>query len=184
MLPVTYQHGRYVIPAMPVFFIFGLAGLADISSRKLSPRIWALPVVLKMTTSLVLISFYFFGGGAYVRDVAVIESEMVTTAKWVAKNIPQEAIVAAHDIGALGYFGNHEIIDLAGLITPEVIPFIRDETLIQGYLNLRKVDYLITFPDWYPMLIDELTPIYSTNAEYAPAFGERNMSVYIWPDRP
>ncbi len=184
MLPVTYQHGRYVIPAMPVFFIIGLAGLADISTRKLSPRVWALPVVLKMTTVLVLISFYIMGGVAYVRDVAVIESEMVTTAKWVAKNIPQEAIVAAHDIGALGYYGNHEIIDLAGLISPDVIPFIRDETALQGYLNLRGVNYLITFPDWYPMLVDDLTPIFSTNGEYATALGERNMSVYIWPGRP
>ena len=29
-LPVTYQHGRYLIPAMPIFFIGGMVGLADI----------------------------------------------------------------------------------------------------------------------------------------------------------
>ena len=27
-LPVTYQHGRYVIPMMPVYFLWGLAGTA------------------------------------------------------------------------------------------------------------------------------------------------------------
>ena len=37
------------------------------------------------------------------------------------------AIVAAHDIGALGYLDDHQLVDLAGLITPEVIPFMLDE---------------------------------------------------------
>jgi hypothetical protein len=35
-------------------------------------------------------------------DVAVIESEMVNTAKWVAESTEPDALVAAHDIGALG----------------------------------------------------------------------------------
>ncbi len=29
-LPVDYQHGRYLMPAMPVFFVLGLMGTADI----------------------------------------------------------------------------------------------------------------------------------------------------------
>ena len=38
-LPVTYQHGRYVIPAMPVYFIWSLAGLAP--ARRSNARIRA-----------------------------------------------------------------------------------------------------------------------------------------------
>jgi len=60
--------------------------------------------------------------------VGLIESEMVVTAKWAAQNIPLIPIIAAHDIGALGYFDHHQLIDLAGLVSPEVIPFMRDET--------------------------------------------------------
>ena len=29
ILPVTYQHGRYVMPAMPIFFLLALAGMLD-----------------------------------------------------------------------------------------------------------------------------------------------------------
>ena len=57
----------------------------------------------------------FLGARSYGEDVGLIQSEMVVTAKWVAANLPPDAIVAAHDIGALGYFDNHELIDLAGL---------------------------------------------------------------------
>jgi hypothetical protein len=134
-----------------------------------------------VATGIVLIIFWGRGAFAYARDVAVIESEMVATAKWVSVNVPPDALVAAHDIGALGYFGKHDLVDLAGLVSPNVIPFIRDEQKIAAYLGERGVDYLITFPDWYPSLTSNLHPVFTTGASYAPAFGERNMAVYRWP---
>jgi F0F1-type ATP synthase membrane subunit c/vacuolar-type H+-ATPase subunit K len=180
-LPVTYQHGRYVIPAMPIFFILGLAGLADLTLRKLRRTTWFLPVFWRVTAGLTLLIFYGRGAFAYAQDVAVIESEMVTVAGWVSENVPAGALVAAHDIGALGYFGNCELVDLAGLISPDVIPFIRDESRLANYLNERGVDYLVTFPDWYPSLTSNLSPIFSTGEVYAPALGETNMAVYKLP---
>ncbi len=33
-LPVTYQHGRYVIPAMPIFFLLGLVGLVQFGIKQ------------------------------------------------------------------------------------------------------------------------------------------------------
>ncbi len=111
----------------------------------------------------------------------MIESEMVATAKWVSTNIPPGTLVAAHDIGAQGYFGGHEVVDLAGLISPEVIPFLRDEKRIAAYLTERGVGCLVTFPDWYPSLTANLNPIFTTGAPFAPKLGEKNMSVYRWP---
>lgn len=95
-------------------------------------------------------------------------------------NTDNEALIAAHDIGALGYFGQRNIIDLAGLITPEVVPFIRDEKQLAGYLDQKKVDYLICFPDWYPMLATMGTPVYDSNGVFSPKAGGENMIVYLW----
>jgi hypothetical protein len=180
-LPVTYQHGRYVIPAMPIFFILGLAGLADLTLRKLPRAAWFFPVFWKITVGLTLLIFYGRGAFAYAQDVAVIESEMVAVAGWISENIPPDALVAAHDIGALGYFGNHNLVDLAALISPDVVPFIRNEARLSDYLDERGVDYLVTFPDWYPFLTSNLSPVFTTRAAYAPALGETNMAVYPWP---
>ncbi len=90
-------------------------------------------------------------------------------------------MIAAHDIGALGYFGGRPILDLAGLVNPEVIPFIRDQGELQTYLDARGADYLMTFPDWYPDLIEGLTPIYQSGAPFSPELGGENMAVYRWP---
>ncbi len=180
-LPVTYQHGRYVIPAMPIFFILGLSGLVGFNlkhglhGRQLITTFW------KITTALVLLAFWGRGAFAYAQDVAVIESEMVTTAKWVSLNLPSDALVAAHDIGALGYFGDHDLVDLAGLVSPDVIPFLRDEEKIADYLSAQGVEYLVTFPDWYQHLTEGLTRVFTTGGTYAPTFGEKNMAVYRWP---
>lgn len=180
-LPVTYQHGRYVMPAMPVYFLWGLAGcidLVDINSgimwRRILFRGWMLSALV------VLIAFWLRGAYVYAQDVAVIETEMVATATWVANHTAQDALIAAHDIGALGYFGDRRIIDLAGLVSPEVIPFIRDEQRLAAYLNHQQVDYLVTFPGWYPQLVKQAQFIHSTEGAISPSLGGENMNVYRW----
>ncbi|MEJ5222881.1 MAG: hypothetical protein WHV44_00380 [Anaerolineales bacterium] len=179
-LPVTYQHGRYIIPAMPVFFLLGLLGYVDwFQSSFKFPARWVIDTTLKVSLVAVLVIFWALGAGTYGQDVAVIESEMVDTAQWVAENIPPDALIAAHDIGALGYFANRPLIDLAGLVTPEVIPFIRDEARLAAYMQSRGVVYLVTFPDWYPFLSQQYLPIYVSQAKFSPALGGENMTIYI-----
>jgi len=180
-LPVTYQHGRYVIPAIPIYYLIGLQGLVEFKFNRGTRWRRVIPAFWKLSVAVVLLIFWGRGAVAYARDVAVINTEMVNTARWVALNIPSDKIVAAHDIGAMGYFGEHDLVDLAGLVSPEVIPFLRDETQLGAYLNERGVGYLVTFPDWYPHLISNLTLVFTTGAPYSPAFGEQNMAVYRWP---
>jgi len=181
-LPVIYQHGRYLIPAMPIFFLLGLYGTIDFfqsfsgASRYL--RVFGKTAVISL--GLVWLIFFGMGANAYAVDVAIIESEMVDAAKWVSDNLDQSALIAAHDIGALGYFGKHDLIDLAGLVNPEVIPFIRKEDQIARYMDEKKVEYLVTFPEWYPELIKRGTLIYQTENHFSSNAGGQNIGVYIW----
>ena len=184
-LPVTYQHGRYVMPMMAVYYLWGLAGTAKLLSpgslllwKRVISKAWLVAIVL------VLGIFWILGGRAFGRDVALIESEMVRAAAWVAENTEPDAIIAAHDIGALGYFGNRKLIDLAGLVSPEVIPFIRDEGQIAAYLNEQEADYLVTFPGWYPKLVRLSAPIYQSQGVFSPMQGGENMVIYRWRGKP
>jgi hypothetical protein len=183
-LPVTYQYGRYVMPVMPVYYVWGLAGLIgwvrlDSTSvwRRVLGRAWVL------STALVTLAFWVIGARVYARDVAIIESEMVAAAHWVAGNTPADAVVAAHDIGALGYFSHRQLIDLAGLISPEVIPFIRDEPKLAGFLDARRAQFLVTFPQWYPWLVEQSQLLFLTGGQFSPAIGGENMAVYRWRSR-
>jgi hypothetical protein len=180
-LPVTYQHGRYIMPAMPVFFIWGLAGLAywaHFRSPQTARRVLSLSWVLGAGAAALV--FWWLGAQGYGRDVRVIESEMVAAATWIRENTPVDAVVAAHDIGALGYFGERQLVDLAGLISPEVIPFIRDEEQLARFLDESQADYLVAFPGWYPLLTARGSPVFSTGAPFAPELGGENMVVYRW----
>ena len=180
-LPVTYQHGRYVMPAMPIYFVWALAGMfswinlstPDVWKRVLS-RTWI------VSTGLILVAFWFLGARSYGQDVAIIETEMVATARWVADNTPDDDLVAAHDIGALGYFGRHRLLDLAGLVSPEVIPFIRDERRLAEFLDQNNVDFLVTFPSWYPYLVTQGELIYQSEGIFSVLQGGDNMAVYRW----
>jgi len=73
----------------------------------------------------------------------------------VEQNLPSNARLAVHDIGALGFYVKNPIVDMAGLTTPEIVPFIRDEARLEEYLDSNSVDYLITFPSFYPQLTSE-----------------------------
>ncbi len=180
-LPVIYQHGRYGIPAMPVYFLIAFAGTYMVfqkRSNKLISRVLFKSMVLLIP--LISLIFLFIGGKTYGQDVAFIDSEMVDVAKWISDTIPKNKIIAAHDIGAIGYFSNHNIVDLAGLISPEVIPFMRDEKELEIFLNQKEVDYLVTFPSWYSKLILQRTLVYKTDGAISLQLGGENMAVYCW----
>ncbi len=181
-LPLTYQqHGRYAMPTIPSLFVLGLTGVlgwvqpgAKEMLRRVSSRVWLLSIVA------VTAGFWYRGARAYGQDVAIIESEMVACSRWIAENTEVEALVAAHDIGALGYFGKRDILDLAGLVDPEVIPYIRNEAALEELLDAQHADYLMTFPGWYPELIVRGEQVFATGGRFSPAAGMENMVVYSW----
>lgn len=183
-LPVSYQYGRYVMPVIPALIALGVGGLWDVW-RLSSKRLWVRVLSRTGAAAFGVLALVFWGQGAllYARDVRIIETEMAVTARWVAANTPPGALVAAHDIGALGYFANRPLLDLAGLVSPEVIGFIRDETRLAVWLNERGAEYLVTFPGWYPSLSQQVAnrELFRTDAPYSPAAGGENMAVYRWP---
>ncbi len=177
----AYQHGRYLMPAMPVFFLLGLLGYLEFQkSTMFKTYHWLVLTTWQVSLASLTILFVILGARSYGEDVGLIESEMVATAKWVSANIPSGKIIAAHDIGALGYYDNHPLIDLAGLVSPEVIPFMRNETQLADFINQHHADYLIAFPAFYPQLTREAVPIFISEGKFAPEIGEKNMTVYLW----
>ena len=176
-----YQHGRYIMPAMPIFFFLGLLAVAGFSSSKIFGRYhWMADTFWRVSLAMVTLLFVFLGARSYARDVAFIEGEMVVAAKWTSANLPPDALLAVHDIGALGYFDNHALVDLAGLVSPEVIPFIRDEQQLAVFLDSSNVDYLIAFPDLYPQMILSKDVVFVADGIVAQEVDGVSMTIYRW----
>jgi hypothetical protein len=169
-LPVHYQHGRYLIPVIPVLSIYSVVGAAKWMSRwpgrwgRVFDRVWVISI------ALIMIGYVPIGAMTYAADVSIIDDEMVSVAHWLAANTAPDSVVAAHDIGAIGYFARRPLLDLAGLISPEVIPFIRDETHLLAWLQARGAQYLVTFPDWYPQLVSApiFMPVFAGQSAASP----------------
>lgn len=181
-LPVTYQHGRYLLGVMPVWILYGLAGwLLLLYTRQGGRGLWLAQKVAQFTFAFVLLFFLLQGALAYATDVAIIEGEMVTVGRWLAENTPANALIATHDIGAIGYFAERPLLDLAGLITPEIIPLLADETAVSEYVLDSKADYLVTAPGWLYTAVTEselATLLFTTEFPLTRQQSINNMAVY------
>ncbi len=183
-LPVDYQHGRYLISTIPVLVIFGSGGTLGLL-RLNSPRpiVRALSRAVSIAVPVLLLLFWVIGARTYATDVGFIEGEMVAVAHWLEAHTPPDALIAVHDIGAVGYLVDRPLLDLAGLITPEVVPFIADEVQLLAFMKERGADYVVFFPDWSPAYArlsrdPHLYPVYRTGYVWTLRQGAANMVVY------
>jgi hypothetical protein len=186
-LPVLYQHGRYLLPVLPVIILYGLAGwfwLAKRIGTKLQPGPRVTFVSSRaagLVFGVLLAIFVLLGMQAYAVDVAFVNGEMVTVARWLNDHTPPGALIAAHDIGAIGYFGERPLLDMAGLVSPEVIPLLGDEPALADYVRRSGAGYLVTAPGWpYATLtVDEdALLLYTTDHAWTQQQGSNNMTVY------
>jgi hypothetical protein len=183
-LPVAYQHGRYQIPVLPVILVLGWQGIRRAVPGDAPPILRIVGRAWAAATVAVTLAFVLIGARAYAQDVALIETEMVDAARWIVSHTEPEALVAAHDIGALGYFGERAVLDMAGLANAEVIPFLRDEAALAAYLDAAGAEYLMTFPGWYPSLTACGVAVYRSFGSFSPRQGGENLVVYRWPRPP
>jgi hypothetical protein len=96
-----------------IFLALALAGLAGGWRRPLArPPVWAL--------ALYLVPALVFGAEHHARNVLDTERMNVGMAHEVRRLVPPGATVACHDVGALGYFGERPLLDLAGIASPRV----------------------------------------------------------------
>ncbi|MGD8473107.1 MAG: hypothetical protein PVH59_03225 [Anaerolineae bacterium] len=185
-LPVNYQHGRYLMPSIPWLIIYGLWGTA----ASLRPRSRALVVrVLSRGTpvaiAVLVLIFWARGAQAYSAAVAFIEGEMVAMAQWLEENTAPDTIIAVHDIGAVGYLTDRPLLDLAGLITPEVIPIMTDAEKLAEWMLERGASYAVFFPDFsstYQQLDTMFQRVHCTDFSWTRAAGHENMCVYLVAD--
>jgi hypothetical protein len=97
--------------------------------------------------------------------------------------------VAVNDIGAIGYFSGIRVLDLKGLISPEIKPAMTiDDSLAFEYMYYHdRVDYVAIFPGWFsyiPTRTDLLRPVKMITVERNTILAYDTTIVYRaeWPD--
>src|SRR6266853_3187672 len=155
-------------------------------SRSFSSRI---PSAWRWAGRAVLVGWLAIAAGAlvpaatrYAWAVQNINAMQVHLGRWVDAQLPKTARIALNDIGAIAFFSRREIVDLMGLVTPEIIPYRRrGETGVMEYVSETCPEYLIIFPAWFPRLAasrETLQPIYRLRLERNEVAGAEEMVVY------
>jgi hypothetical protein len=182
-LPASYQHGRYVMPALPALLLMSVVGMALLVQRSRKSMIGRV-LVRSLTVSAALLFAFFalmLGRTTFARDVQIINQEHVASARWIEENVSRDDLLAIYDIGAVGYLSPRPMLDIAGLLSPEVVPIVTDPEALWRLMEREGADYLMAFPDQVPgRNVDDsrLCVAYTTGGTAARAAGGGNMTVY------
>jgi hypothetical protein len=189
----VFQHGRYAAHLAPLLVVAGLVGakvaLAQLQAgrdalqvRRLQRWGGALVAVLVVLNLLVIDLKY---ARTYAWNVDNINDMHVEMGKWLQQNTAADAVIATHDVGAIGYFSQRRLLDTAGLVTPGVLQYLQpgvvaDEGVLR-YLQREKPDYLVILPNWYPQLAQNtefFEPIYAITLQNNTIAAGSRMVVY------
>jgi hypothetical protein len=111
-----------------------------------------------------------------------INAMQVHLGRWVDAHLPRTATLALNDVGAIAYFSRRPVLDLMGLVTPEIRPYRRQgEAGVLRFIAERCPDVVIVFPTWFPEFTarrDLLTPIYRVRLPRNEVSGGPEMVVY------
>jgi len=188
----AFQEGRYSIHLLPLVALTLAVALGDRgrSNTGLGRGATAPPVPQRnawvRTVAVVWLGIAVVSlvpaATRYGWAVQNINAMQVHLGRWVDTNLPRTARIAANDIGAIGYFSRREVIDLMGLVTPEIIPFRRrGEPGVMRYLKEACPQYVIIFPAWFPQIAsstETLEPVYRVRLERNEVAGAAEMVVY------
>jgi hypothetical protein len=155
VFPNSRHYGRYFIPDYTLLIIIGAYFIHYFFSKKNF-----LPKTQKLILLILLVfSFPYFIKIAYDNGnfVSNINSMHIEAVKWINSNISKNSVIGLNDIGAVGYYTENYIIDLEGLITPEILrykgleQFSKNDSILSFILK-KNADYIIIFDNWYPGL--------------------------------
>jgi hypothetical protein len=148
LMPTSGQGMRY--QSMALIFVFPLTALGglEIIERSLSRfrhvargSTVVNVALLSLFTVVALRSLYIWHD--ITRDsIRHINGTEVAMGHWLAKNLAPGVPIASFDIGGIGFFGVHPIVDLGGLTDPEFVPYLYARRAA-AYLRSKHVTYLI-----------------------------------------
>ena len=134
------RHFYILIPGAMVLAALGVRAAAHLLVRLTRRPAVAGHVVRVVTVLLVADLFWhaYSRGQQFVLNVRNIHDMQVAAAAWVRDNVSPHHTVAVNDIGAIAFHADRPIIDLRGIATPEILPYLEKYGRISGGAHTRQ----------------------------------------------
>ena len=186
------NNARYLVPIFDLFLIVAIV------SAGLTFRL-ALTTILEIfdetsinVTGIALLFFviitpltvpYVWQATFYGKAAGNINDMQVHMGYWLNENTPPDAVLAIHDAGAIRFFSNRRVIDLAGLVSPAIIHGNMTTREKIQYLHDQGCNYFVFFDElfeywdnYFPT--DGFSRIYTIHLEDNVVAGRDTMSVF------
>ena len=189
----VFQHGRYAAHLAPLLIVAGLIGaqtvLQTLGAERSFPQVRRLQRWGGVLLACLILGNLFGIGVKYARtyawNVDNINDMHVQMGRWLRVHTPADAVIATHDVGAIGYFSQRYLLDTAGLVTPAVLSYLKPgiaaDAGVFKFLQREKPDYLVMLPNWYPQLAQRrefFEPIYEIKLSNNTVAAGSRMVVY------
>jgi hypothetical protein len=141
----SYVASRYLLLATPFVVLIGhFAIVAALSTRR--TRVIAASIVLALTvaSSAIVQATVVYPRTRFTRGV---DDRLIEVAEWVRANTPPSALVAVHEVGAIGFFADRRVLDTAGLVTPEALPYVIEGRVPELIREMRPRYYVSSGDD-------------------------------------
>jgi hypothetical protein len=168
-----FQEGRYSMHLLPLALVVVAAALP------ISGRWQRAGIAIYLVVALALLPRAAERYGWAVQNINAMQ---VHLGHWVDSHVPPRARLALNDVGAIAYVSRRQVIDLMGLVTPEIAPYRRrGEAGVIDFVSRTCPDFVIVFPAWFPDLTARrslLEPIYAVRLARNVVAGGPEMVVY------
>ncbi|MBL7128974.1 MAG: hypothetical protein ISS16_08315 [Ignavibacteria bacterium] len=190
LVPNWRHHGRYLMPLIPLLNLAAIYILINIFYKIKKDRLRQLLTKNKVYVSLILIAslmYYGIFAIAIGKNTDNINDQQVRIAYWIKANVPPDETIAINDIGAITYLTKNRIIDMAGLVTPEVLTYRTyrwEDNLDSLFYLLKKnnVSYIVVYDHWYEDFLERFSEhfqkVFSAYLQENTICGGFEMNVY------
>lgn len=118
----SYVASRYLLPSTAFIVLLAFFGISMAWTTRRA-RATACVIVLLLTgiSSAVVQAAVIYPRTRFTRGV---DDRLIEVAEWIRASTPEHALVAVHEVGAIGYFSGRRVLDTAGLVTPGALPYV------------------------------------------------------------
>ncbi len=173
-------HTWYFTPTFALVYLFLYIGVQDIvTALRIAFRhdrvqaiqrltVWAF--VLLFAVNLLQDTLLMVWKDPFGRT-ALQEDAHYQAGMWLAQNAQSDEVVAAKEIGLVGYYSEMRIIDILGLVSPDVVPLVRDRQYAQVVKTFQP-DYVFVDDAPWDVVSRPILESSAFKAQYIPAFSQ------------
>lgn len=169
LIPNYRHHGRYMMPLLPLINMVAI--YIFFSLRDMTKEVKLKEMMGRKSALIIIMCFSLFYYLTFARAIGMntqnINDQQVELANWVKENVPQNETIAINDIGTITFISKNKVVDMAGLVTPEILRYRTyrwEDNMDSTYYLLKNnnVSYVIIYDDWFKGFLDE----HKENFEY------------------